>query len=109
MFLGCEAYIQYRVRVLRWDSACFQGTKSLHVPEPQEATKRREILTSAKACQAAYWCFPLGLLAAAWERSWKAVPKNDLFTGWYLGFAWPLASSTQNACSVTKARLYRAS
>eukprot|EP00439_Symbiodinium_sp_Y106_P068779 s1977_g11.t1 len=59
------AYIQYRIRVLRWDSACFQGTKSLH------------------ACQAAYWCFPLGLLAAAWERSWKAVPRNDLFTGWH--------------------------
>ena len=25
-----QAYAQYRVRILRWDSACFQGTKSLH-------------------------------------------------------------------------------
>ncbi|CAE7463514.1 unnamed protein product [Symbiodinium pilosum] len=57
------AYAQYRVRVLRWDSACFQGTKSLH------------------ACQSAYWCFPLGLLAAAWEREWKRVPSTDVVTG----------------------------
>jgi len=59
------AYAQYRVRVLRWDSACFQGTKSLHV------------------CQSFYWCFPLGLLAAAWERQLKEVSSNDGKTGWH--------------------------
>ena len=45
----------------------------------------RASLPFIQACQSVYWCFPLGLLAAAWEREWKAAPSSDFSTGWRLG------------------------
>ncbi|CAJ1334160.1 unnamed protein product [Effrenium voratum] len=63
------AYVQYRVRILRWDSANWQGTKGLH------------------ACQSVYWCIPLGLLAATWERASKKAALEDYSTGWH-AFVW---------------------
>eukprot|EP00933_Yihiella_yeosuensis_P081210 TRINITY_DN94778_c0_g1_i1.p1 TRINITY_DN94778_c0_g1~~TRINITY_DN94778_c0_g1_i1.p1 ORF type:complete len:638 (+),score=68.10 TRINITY_DN94778_c0_g1_i1:272-1915(+) len=57
-------YLQSRLRILRWESFKYYGSKHLHV------------------CESVFWIVPLGLLAAAWERQYKNMAFVYDLTGW---------------------------